>query len=517
MDLVAESFVTGQHVLNRHNAAKRKLFGQYLTPPPIARYMAQQLGPLADGCAVLDPASGSGVLLCAVIERLINMNSRAHVRIEAYEIDPALYEVAVSVLELARVRAAQHGLTLDIHVHCEDYILKSAAQKRPTLFAVMNEAPQFDAIIANPPYFKLNADDRRSRASRAVVGAHTNIYTLFMALAKDSLAPNGIGVFIVPRSFCSGAYFSRFREEFADQVRVERLHMFESRGENFANVLQENVVVTFRRRHNHPSSAETIAVSVSQNGSDIADVVPHHVPVSLVMRRHNHTLFYRLPVTREDDLILKVFDAWTGLLHRYGMDVSTGRVVAFRAAPYLQNVPEEDAVPLLWMQHIRAGLIEHPLNNLYKPQWMSNRAYATRLLVPAANYVLLRRFSAKEEPRRLVAGVCLREQFAYPLLGFENHLNYIHRKKGELTQTETYGLAALYNSHLFDRYFRITNGNTQVNATELRALPLPPLNVIRQIGAAVIANPHADTDQVVSETLAETNLIPADLLSLENI
>lgn len=161
--------------------------------------------------------------------------------------------------------------------------------------------PQFDCIIANPPYFKLNADDPRVRASRTLVGTHTNIYTLFMALAMDSLMPQGKCVFIVPRSFCSGAYFARFREEFADRVTIENLHLFESRGANFDEVLQENVIVTFRKRELQAVPSETIAISVSQNGADIAHVESRPVPASLIMHRRERALFYRLPTTPDPE------------------------------------------------------------------------------------------------------------------------------------------------------------------------------------------------------------------------
>jgi adenine-specific DNA-methyltransferase len=48
------------------------------------------------------------------------------------------------------------------------------------------------------------------------------------------------------------------------------------------------------------------------------------------------------------------------------------------------------------------------------------------------------------------------------------------------------GIAALLNSNLFDTYFRTFNGNVNVSATELRAMPLPALETVKEIGEKLI-------------------------------
>ena len=134
-------------------------------------------------------------------------------------------------------------------------------------------------------------------------------------------------------------------------------------------------------------------------------------------------------------------------------------------------------------------------------------------LVPNTNYVLLRRFSAKEDHRRLIAAALIGEDFPYAQIGFENHLNFIYRKMGALDKDETVGLSALLNSAIVDRYFRIVNGNTQVNAAELRAMPLPPLNVIREIGKRILNvrdNTSDGFDDMVFATLRQTNMLGDD-------
>ena len=50
-------------------------------------------------------------------------------------------------------------------------------------------------------------------------------------------------------------------------------------------------------------------------------------------------------------------------------------------------------------------------------------------LIPAARFVLIKRFSSKEEKRRLVSGVLDPADFPSGLVGIENHLNFFHRKR----------------------------------------------------------------------------------------
>ncbi len=70
-DFVSYSYEAGREILNGKTADLIKEQGQFLTPPPVARYMARQLGAIEQGAHLLEPALGSGVLICAVIERLI--------------------------------------------------------------------------------------------------------------------------------------------------------------------------------------------------------------------------------------------------------------------------------------------------------------------------------------------------------------------------------------------------------------------------------------------------------------
>ena len=126
-----------------------------------------------------------------------------------------------------------------------------------------------------------------------------------------------------------------------------------------------------------------------------------------------------------------------------------------------------------------------------------------RLLVPTKNYVLIKRFSSKEEKRRLTAACLLKADFPFPYVGIENHVNYVYHAERDLTKDEVFGIAALFNSTVIDRYFRTISGNTQVNATEIRAMNFPELPLLGRIGRQVRGN-TTEAEAVVIKELGVT-------------
>ncbi|NUQ86093.1 MAG: N-6 DNA methylase [Anaerolineales bacterium] len=517
MDLVSYSYEQGKRVLEKRDFESLKAKGQFFTPPSIARLMAKQLGEISNGALILDPAIGSGVLICALIERLILENKPLEVSIAAYETDNELCSLSREVLTLAGKEAKKSGIKIHRQVFQEDFILACLPDEQPSLFGTTNsKQSRFSYIISNPPYFKLNSDDRRVKAVNGKLNGHTNIYTIFMALSAKLLLAEGRASFIVPRSFCSGAYFSEFRQDLLREVSPYSLHVFQSRNETFKNdsVLQENVIFSFEKRSQPQKNgywAGSINISSSNDDQSLENgIISRRVSFNHFLSDHNGLLFFRLPTGILDEQILEAADKWDGSLEKYGFQVSTGRVVPFRAKGLLreQVKARNGTVPLLWMQNVKPYQVEYPLDGFSKPQAISINDPS--LLMPNANYVLLRRFSAKEDKRRLISAPFIAEKFAFEQIGFENHLNVIFKKKGILPTSEAIGLSAILNSAIVDRYFRIVNGNTQVNAAELRILPIPPLEVIRNIGNR-IQKDNADTPEkiegIIFSTLWESNLL----------
>ena len=140
------------------------------------------------------------------------------------------------------------------------------------------------------------------------------------------------------------------------------------------------------------------------------------------------------------------------------------------------------AVPLLHPHNVKPFATPWPLARRGKHIAFACCDRSLRLLVPTKNYVLLKRFSSKEEKRRLTAGCLLKADVPYPYVGIENHVNYIYHAERDLSEDEVYGIAAMFNSALIDRYFRTISGTTQVNATEIRAMRFPDLGLLSKIG-----------------------------------
>ncbi len=95
------------------------------------------------------------------------------------------------------------------------------------------------------------------------------------------------------------------------------------------------------------------------------------------------------------------------------------------------------------------------------------------------NYLFVKRFTAKEEPRRLQCGIYLAKNYPqYTKISTQNKLNFIDGLFCEMSECLVYGLYVIFNSTLYDEYYRILNGSTQVNSTEINSMPVPDIKII---------------------------------------
>lgn len=468
-------------------AEKREL-GQFFTPPPLADFIASFFQRPLQHWRVIDAGAGAGALTLALVRRIVAQDPRPlSVHVTAYEVDPAALDLLRPTLAACAELCARHRIAFTSEVRDEDFIAHTTAALDQALFAPALRT--FNAAIVNPPYRKLSVGSPAHRQLAAVGIEVTNLYSGFLALLTRVLEAEAELVAIVPRSFCNGPYFLPFRRDFLARMALRRLHVFESRTAAFASeaVLQENIILRAERGARPPATVE-----ISSSRGDLADSIRSRLlPWTEIVQPDDAQAFIRLPASDSEHAALASLAGITGTLADLGLKVSTGKVVDFRAREHLRSDPEPAAHPLLYPCHFEAGALVWPKPGGKKPNALAVPVERTDLLVPTATYVVVRRFSAKEERKRIVASLIdpARLPAAIAWIGIENHLNYFHAAGQGLDPALARGLLAYLNWSVVDAYFRHFNGHTQVNATDLRSLPFPPAATLRALGQAVAALP----------------------------
>lgn len=491
-DVLARAETRRVTALTKLDPGDQKRLGQFFTPAPAAALIASLLrvDTLPHRIRVLDPGAGSGSLTAALVARLTRERPDVAVHVVAVETDPTIIPALVDTLaDCERLP----GVTTELVV--ADYLAASTGMD--TEPAVMGP---FDLVIMNPPYGKQAATDHLRRSVAREHVDTPNLYSAFWVLGVAALAEGGQCVAIIPRSWANGVYFEGFRRWLLSRVHLDVLHIFESRSTVFADtgVLQENVIVSATRakRSHHP-----VTLSVSVGHAD--EVRARSVPADAVVQPDDPHLFVRFTDGAAE---VPATARWT--LADLGLSVSTGRVVDFRARDYLSDDPKEPGtVPLVYPGNVRNGDVVWPRAIRKAQAFRTTEPAALKQLVPEGIYVVTKRFSAKEERRRVVAGV---SQLAGPV-AFENHLNYFHEKGRGLSLHVARGLSVWLNSTAVDTLFRTFSGHTQVNAGDLRTLPYPSGDDLAALGSAVPRGlpGQGDLDMVVAHVLGGAVAVPS--------
>lgn len=469
IDIVAQHQST--YLKAKSDAAKKEI-GQYFTNSTVSDYMASlfSVDNLSSTVSVLDAGAGAGILTISVALRCLE-HGKNEVHAVLYEIDEDALELLESNMkDLANIFASKEGVfTYDIRK--KDFVLD-----RPDV-----KGEKYDISCINPPYFKYNSKSSPyALATKDLYKGNPNIYASFMAVVINALKPKGQMVAIVPRSYLNGLYFKGFRQFLFKNTSLNKIHIFRSRNQVFKelSVLQENIICHYSKEF----QGEQVGVSVSNGYADFEHTDTNCYPASIIVDETNDAGFIRVPESKEDAELLEFVEHMESTFTDNGYIISTGPVVSHRAT---EHITEKDdfynTVPLLKMHNVK----------LFKTEWTGTNKKDSRLrLFDGHNkittrnqrLIVLKRFTSKEEARRLVAGIHSPTFITGEVVAFENHLNLVSHHTDELSQVEANGLALLLNSTLVDRYFRCISGNTQVNATEVRLLKMPSREDIRKIG-----------------------------------
>lgn len=452
------------------DAGKKSQLGQFLTPARTARFMADMFPPSSIPlCRLLDPGAGIGSLSCAFIDRWqtggFGFNS---MEITACEIDTVLR------VELEQVLASYNtSLPLTEEILSGDFVEEAVNR------LLFQKAGNYTHAILNPPYKKINSHSCHRLLLRLVGIETVNLYSAFVALSIKMLAPGGHLVAIIPRSFCNGPYYRPFREFILKHAAIRHIHLFASRDKAFKDdgVLQENIIILLER-DGRPGD---VIISTSTDDS-FADLATHTHPFDRIVFPDSPERLIHVP-TSTDRGVIELSPSILHSLEDIGISVSTGPVVDFRLKAHLCDMPGPGTVPLLYPSHFMKRTTEWPKEGTKKPNAILHTADTEKWLFPNGFYCVVRRFSSKEEKRRIMASVV--EPKSFPdaaMLGFENHLNVFHEHKRGLPEPLARGLAAFLNSTAVDDCFRRFSGHTQVNATDLKSMKYPSRAALIALG-----------------------------------
>jgi adenine-specific DNA-methyltransferase len=477
MSMIDYVIQTTTEYIERMPKSQRKKYGQFFTSKGTAVFMAD-LFTITDTqveISVLDPGAGSGILSIALIERLQAFQNLRTIKLVCYENDPNVVELLHSNLEWVCRHSAKK---VDYQIITDNYILSQTLEYNEMMGA--NPSPaKFDLVIGNPPYMKIAKGAPEAAAMPDVCYGAPNLYFLFASMSMFNLTANGEMVYIIPRSWTSGAYFKHFRRKFLTEGSLEHIHLFASRDKVFEkeSVLQETIIIKVRKTAIKP---EQITITTTQSNADFSEMTVFEAPYTTVVSGDESYVY--LVTNAEEVKTLQTLNCWNDTLPSIGLRMKTGLTVDFRNRDALRNTAEEKAVPLFYSQHIQAGKVIFPIGK-------ENEYIVTEqngLLQPNTNYLFVKRFTAKEEHRRLQCGIYLAKKHPeYTEISTQNKINFISGLKG-LSECVVYGLYVLFNSTLYDCYYRILNGSTQVNSTEINSMPVPPMSIIESMGKELI-------------------------------
>jgi adenine-specific DNA-methyltransferase len=445
---------------NKH----KEKFAQYLTPIEIASFMAKitlRYFKPADVVNILDPGAGTGILSCSLADE-ISKHGKTGVNIDAYEIDTSI---------LGELEQSYQALKSSNNVSYRIYEKNFITDISSDIAWGINK--KYDVIIMNPPYKKINTNTIYKNSLHDIAIDTVNTYSAFIAIGIKMLVENGVLTAIVPRSFCNGLYFLPFRKLLYDNTSIKHLHIFESRKENFKeeNVLQENIIIVLKKTSDKSGNV-TITYSKEKKFNEFLE---KNVLVDEVIDTNDKQYYISIPNYNQ-----KINDVPLKYTHKeLGFEISTGPVVDFRAKEKLQY--DKGDIPLLYAIHIRNRKINWPIVSKKPNAILIDEHEKEKICFKRGYYILLKRFSSKEEKHRIQATLLTPDDLLSEYFTVENHLNIIHNNKCSLDKELAYSLVEYLNSDYCDNVFRMFSGHTQVNATDLRNMKYPDIETMKKM------------------------------------
>ena len=478
---------TGKLIREKSKTENVRL-GRLFTKKDTARLMATMisLDPARTVYTVLDPGAGTGILSAALVEHICkNAPACKQIFLTCYENNPDFIERLEDNLERIRKKARHdYGVKLFVTVYSENYILDTENHYTVTFFDEVEDT--FDLIICNPPTGLCEKGSEEAERAGGVTQLKINEAFLFAKMAAKHLEPDGQFVCLLPTTVATASALSGFRREMSESLSITGIHLFvgAQKNEKRAIPLKKNIVICYRK---------------GEKPENIVALPP--LDYDFIVGEGSGTL--TLPKSVEDTKIVKYISAFPETLSSLGLKMSTGLVIDSRCEGLLFSEPTKGAVPLIRPATISGGQVNFPMP--IKRQYIA--PVHQNLIQKNKNMILIKRVPAKSDERFLNSAIYLAAGLpSYRYISTHNKINFIDTKdeRSEMCARLTFGLFALLNSTIYDRYLSIVSKSKQINSKEMKNLPQPPRNIIENMGIRLMAMRQTDVktcDAIVNPTL----------------
>lgn len=460
---------------------------------------------------ILDPGAGTGILSAALIERICReVPACKNIFLTCYENDPVFLPVLLDNLERLRKKARHDfDVRLLFTVYEENYLLSAKDHYTVTYFESAEDT--YDLIVCHPPMDLCDKTSDEAQSVSGVTRTKIRLCYLFAETALHHMEKDGQAVFVLPTELASADALSAFRATLEEAVAVSSMHLFVGKAKNKdrAVPLRKNMILALSKGQ----KPETVAISVSPEGASSAGIekLPP-LPYRFIVHEKDGKL--TLPKSTEDAKIVRFIENFSDTLGSLGLKMYTGLILDSRCRELIFNDEGDGVIPLIRPYCLTEGIVRFP-GTVQTPTSPFPIKQKQQYLAPDAkclmqknkNLLMIKRVPAKSDGRLVNAAIYLASsQPKYQYIATHNKITFIDMKdkNKEMDARVVFGLYALLNSTIYDRYLSIVSKSKQINAKEFKDLPLPPMHLIENIGMRLLdtrSTSVTECDAIVNKTL----------------
>ena len=493
---------TGKIIREKSKSENIRL-GRLFTKKNTAALMADMvsLDPEKSAYTILDPGAGTGILSAAVIEHICkNAKNCKQIFLTCYENDPVFVPMLEDNLERIRKKCRHdYDVRLFVTVYEENYPIDVKNHYTVTYFDTVED--KFDIIICNPPEDLVEKNSPEAIGAGGISMLKLSLAFIFAKVAANHLEADGQMVIMLPTTFATADSLRAIRKEMASLLTIKKIHLFIGKLKNAkrAGPLRKKLIISYKKTY----AKENILISTSAENptaDQITKLTP--LPYGFVVDEADGSL--TLPKSTEEMNIVNYINHFPETLASIGLKIHTGLIVDSKCKGIIFDKEIPGSIPLIRLGAIKGAGVSFPAPNVSGQYLMP---VSTAIFQKNKNLLLIKRVPAKSDDRFLKCALYFAAQRASnQYISTHNKLNYIDTAdpKDELSARLAFGLFALLNSTIYDRYISIISKSKQINSKEMRELRLPPKHLIENMGMRLMAGKDtsvAACDAIVNPTL----------------